>query len=103
MLKLIFYVPKSHVEAVKAAIFTEGAGRIGGYEHCCWQTLGQGQFTPMENSQPYTGVQNVITTVDEYKVECVLEDELIVAVIAALLDAHPYEEPAYQVVKLLDF
>ena len=44
MYKLCFFVPDTHVEAVKQAVFASGAGRIGNYEACCWQVLGQGSF-----------------------------------------------------------
>ena len=51
--KLCFYVPTSHVEQVKNAIFEAGAGHMGDYDACCFQTLGQGQFRPLEGSNPY--------------------------------------------------
>ena len=53
--KLCFYVPTSHVEQVKNAIFEAGAGHMGDYDACCFQTLGQGQFRPLEGSNPYIG------------------------------------------------
>lgn len=101
MLKLSFYVPESHLEEVKQAIFAAGAGRIGNYDSCCWQTRGQGQFRPLEGSSPYLGQQGQVETVEEYKVELVCEEALIRDVVAALKAAHPYEEPAYDVVKTL--
>ena len=55
MYKLCFYVPDSHLEAVKKAVFAIGAGRIGAYDSCCWQVLGQGQYRPLEGSQPFLG------------------------------------------------
>ena len=100
MLKLCFYVPESHLETVKQAVFDAGAGKIGDYDHCCWQTLGQGQFRPLAGSQPFLGNEGEEETVKEYKVELVCEDELIKTAIAALIMAHPYEEPAYDVIKL---
>jgi hypothetical protein len=62
--------------------------------------LGQGQFRPLEGSNPHIGSQNQIETVDEWKVELVCEDELIHKAVAAMKQAHPYEEPAYDVWKL---
>ena len=103
MYKLCFYVPATHVEEVKAAIFATGAGRIGNYDSCCWQVLGQGQFRALEGSNPFLGQQGAIETVDEYRVELVCEDDLIKAAVAALKEAHPYEEPAYDVWPLSDF
>jgi len=103
MYKFCFYVPATHVESVKQAVFGVGAGRVGDYDQCCWQTLGQGQFRPLEGSNPFLGKQGWVEQVSEYKVEMVCEDHLIEAAIQALFEAHPYEEPAYHVVQLEEF
>lgn len=103
MYKLAFFVPASHVEVVKAAVFAAGGGRIGDYDHCAWQTLGQGQFRPLDGSQPYLGQTGQVEVVEEWKVELVVADELIAQVVAALKASHPYETPAYEVWRLLDF
>jgi hypothetical protein len=100
MYQLSFYVPATHVDVVKQAVFDAGAGRIGNYDSCCWQVAGQGQFRPLPGSDPAIGGVGQLERVDEYKVEMVCEDALIVAAVAALKAAHPYEEPAYQVWKL---
>lgn len=100
MYKFCFYVPQTHLEPVKQAVFAAGAGRIGDYDSCCWQTLGQGQFRPLEGSNPFLGQQGWIEQVSEYKVEMVCEDHLIEAAIQALIESHPYEEPAYDVTLL---
>jgi len=99
--KLSFYVPESHLEAVKAAVFAAGAGCIGDYDSCCWQVAGQGQFRPLEGSQPYLGQQGSVEYVPEYRVEMVCDRRHIKAVVAALLQAHPYEEPAWDVVAVV--
>jgi len=101
MYKLGFYVPESHLEAVKSAAFAAGAGRIGEYDSCCWQVLGQGQFRPLAGSQPYLGQRGKVETVAEYRVEMVCAAGLIRAVVAAMLAAHPYEEPAWDLVALV--
>jgi hypothetical protein len=103
MYKLCFYVPETHLEIVKNAVFDTGAGQIGDYDRCCWQTLGQGQFRPLEGSNPFLGEQGWVEQVPEYKVELVCEDHLIEAAIQALVIAHPYEEPAYDVIALEEF
>lgn len=103
MYKLIVYVPDDYLEPVKGAMFNAGAGRIGQYEHCCWQVKGLGQFKPMVGSQPFIGEQDALETVEEYKLELVCEVSIIKDVVAALKNAHPYEEPAYQVLEVLDF
>ena len=101
MYKLCFYVPESHLEEVKQAVFAAGAGRIGDYDSCCWQVLGQGQFRPLAGSNPFLGKQGAVETVPEYRVEMVCAAESIKGTVAALLDAHPYEEPAWDVVALV--
>ena len=102
MYKLCFFVPESHLEPVKAAVFAAGGGRIGDYEHCCWQVLGQGQFRPGAGADPFIGKAGELETVAEYRVELVCADDLIEAAVAALKQAHPYEEPAYDVWRLAD-
>lgn len=100
MFKLCFFVPESHVEQVKSAVFAAGAGRIGDYEHCAWQVLGQGQFRPLAGSNPFIGQQGALETVLEYRVELVCDEAYIEAAVAALRQAHPYEEPAFDVTRI---
>lgn len=100
MYKITFYVPVTHVELVKHAMFAAGAGRIGHYDCCAWQALGVGQFRPLAEAKPFVGTHDVIELVAEYKVDMVCVKENIVAAIAALKKNHPYEEPAYDVVQL---
>ena len=102
MYKLVFYVPESHLDATKAALFAAGAGRIGNYDACCWQVLGQGQFRPLAGSQPFIGSNGQLEQLAEYRVEMVCADEHIQAAIRALRQAHPYEEPALDVWRLSD-
>lgn len=102
MYKFCFYVPESHLEQVKAAVFAAGAGRIGKYDSCCWQTLGKGQFRPLAGSSPFIGTQDSLETVAEWKVELVVADELIHDAVKAMKAAHPYEAPAFDVWRLSD-
>jgi len=102
MYQLVFYVPATHVEPVKHAVFAAGAGSLGAYDQCCWQVLGQGQFRPLASSQPFIGKQNLMSNIEECRVEMVVADECIQEVITALKAAHPYEMPAYHVLKLVD-
>ncbi|CAA0123375.1 GTP cyclohydrolase 1 type 2 [Halioglobus japonicus] len=101
MYKLCFYVPESHLEAVKAAVFAAGAARIGAYDSCCWQVLGQGQFRPLDGSKPYLGQQGELEVVPEYRVEMVCEKPFVRAAVAALIEAHPFETPAWDVVEMV--
>ncbi|KTC33370.1 MAG: divalent cation tolerance protein CutA [Pseudomonas sp.] len=103
MYKLSFFVPPSHVDLVKSAVFAAGGGRIGTYDQCAWQVLGQGQFRPLDGSQPFLGQTGQVEQVEEWKVELVVADELIRDVVQALKQSHPYETPAYEVWRLEQF
>lgn len=96
MHKLTFYVPESHLDIVKNALFSIGAGKLGLYDSCCWQTKGQGQYRPLEGSTPFLGEQQKVSQETEYMVEMVCEDDLIDDAINALIESHPYETPAFQ-------
>lgn len=100
MFKLCFFVPESHLETVKNALFAAGAGRIGDYDSCCWQVLGEGQYRPLEGSQPFLGQQGQVHRLAEWKVEMVIAEERVDASIEALRLAHPYETPAFEVWRL---
>ncbi|MBB3168229.1 NGG1p interacting factor NIF3 [Simiduia aestuariiviva] len=102
MFKLCVYVPNSHVEAVKTAVFAAGAGEQGDYEACCWQVEGHGQFRPRAGAQPYIGAIDTLERVPECRVEMLVSERCAGAVIAALRGAHPYEEPAFDLIKLVD-
>lgn len=92
---LVFYVPETAAETVKAAVFAAGGGRIGNYDCCCWQNSGNGQFRPLSGSNPAIGRHGAVETVPELKVELVVAEDCLPAVIAALRQAHPYETPAF--------
>ncbi len=102
MYKLAFFVPVEDAEAVKEAVFACGAGRIGDYEACCFQTPGTGQFRPLTGADPHIGEVGSLEQVEELKVELVCEDSIIRAAVSALKLAHPYEEPAYDAWRLED-
>ncbi|KKN19352.1 hypothetical protein LCGC14_0946570 [marine sediment metagenome] len=97
MYKLVFFVPESHKERVKQAVFTQGAGCYDTYDCCSWETIGTGQFKPLSGSQPFIGEQDKIETVVEYRVEMICASDKIKAVLQALILSHPYETPAYEV------
>ena len=103
MYKLGFYVPIEALESVKQALFAVGAGRIGNYDSCCWQTLGEGQFRPLPGSNPLLGTHELLERLEEYRVEMVCEPAVIQAALVALKSSHPYETPAYDVVRLETF
>ena len=94
--RLDVYVPESHVESVKSALFEAGAGNFGNYDSCCWQTEGTGQFRPLEGAQPFYGEPGRVEHVKEWKLEFVVEETVLGAVLAALKRSHPYETPSFQ-------
>lgn len=102
MYKICFYVPETHAEEVKNAMFAQGAGKSNHYSCCAWQVLGQGQFMPLQGNKAFIGETNRLEKIAEYKIEMICVDHCIHDVIAALKKAHPYEEPAYQVWRLED-
>jgi len=100
MHKLEYYVPAEHVEAVNRALFAAGAGRIGDYECCCWMTEGTGQFRPLDGATPFIGRTGQVERTPELKVEMAVDDELLTMIVDTLLDAHPYETPAYALIRV---
>lgn len=100
MFKLSFFVPLNDCDRVKEALFKIGAGKIGNYDSCCWQTQGQGQFRALKGSSPAIGELNSIEYLDENKVEMVCADNLIENAVAELKRVHPYEEVAYEFYKI---
>lgn len=101
MYSLNYYVPEADHERIKYALFSCGAGKMGLYEHCCWEVKGQGQFRALAGSQPYIGHIGELEQIIEYKVEMICEDKKIKDVVEVLLKEHPYEQPAYFVCKVL--
>lgn len=103
MIHLAFYVPLTHLEKVKDAVFAAGAGKMGNYDRCSFETKGSGQFRALEGSSPFLGSQGQVESVEEMKVEMVVEEDKIEAVVSALKKAHPYETPAYYAIKMLGY
>ena len=103
MYKICVYVPENSVEKVKQALFDAGAGRMGNYDCCCWQSTGIGQFRPLHNSKPAIGTLNTLEHVVETKIELLCADELVKQAVIAIRQSHPYEEPAYDVWRLEEF
>lgn len=103
MYKIIYFVPEDFKEKTKNALFEIGAGKFENYECCSFETLGTGQFKPIKDANPFLGELEKIEKVQEYKVEMICEDSLIKKAIEILKEAHPYEEVAYDVLKLENF
>ena len=103
MYKLNYYVPTEAKDKTKEALFSIGVGKFANYENCAFETLGRGQFKPVGEANPYIGTKNVLEYVHEYKVEMICRDDLIQKAVEVLKEAHPYEEVAYEVIRLEDF
>ena len=100
--KLVVFVPADALDAVRDALFSAGAGRIGEYERCSWYATGTGTFFGGEGTSPALGESGREERVAELRVETVVPEGRIRDAIVALRLAHPYEEPAYDVYPLLD-
>jgi dinuclear metal center YbgI/SA1388 family protein len=96
LLQLTVYVPHTHLDQVRDAIFAAGAGAIGNYSECSFNLRGLGTFMPNENANPFAGVKNVREEADESRIEVILPRYKRAAVFKALCEAHPYEEVAHQ-------
>jgi hypothetical protein len=100
--KLVVFVPPDALDAVRDALFAAGAGRIGDYERCSWYTEGTGTFLGGETSSPTIGERGREERVTELRVETVIPAEHAREVVRALLDAHPYEEVAFELYPLVE-
>jgi dinuclear metal center YbgI/SA1388 family protein len=98
--KIVTFVPHADADRLVDALAAAGAGAIGAYSRCAWTTSGTGTFRPEEGADPAIGSVGTIEEVGETRVEMVLPRDRRSAVVAALRAAHPYEEPAFDVVEL---
>ncbi|MDT8901923.1 Nif3-like dinuclear metal center hexameric protein [Anaeroselena agilis] len=100
LLKLAVFVPEEYTERVRAAITAAGAGHIGNYSHCTFQTIGTGTFLPLDGAKPFLGKQGKLEYVAEHRLETVMPEGVAAKAVAAMLAAHPYEEVAYDLYAL---
>nr|WP_294896513.1 Nif3-like dinuclear metal center hexameric protein [uncultured Pedobacter sp.] len=98
--KLCFFVPLAFADAVKGVIFSAGAGEIGNYSNCSFSVTGEGTFKANENAKPFVGNNNELHQEAEQRVEVIYPAQAESQVIKALLNAHPYEEVAYDLYSL---
>jgi hypothetical protein len=98
--KLVWFVPEEALDASREAVFAAGAGRIGDYERCSWYTPGTGTFLGGEATDPTLGERGREERVPELRVETIVPGDRVEAVVAALLEAHPYEEVAFDLYAL---
>lgn len=95
--KIVTFVPEPSAGQVIDALAAAGAGRIGDYSRCAWTVAGTGTFVAGAGANPAVGAPGAVTRVPELRVEMVLPERALRAAVQALVEAHPYEEPAYDV------
>lgn len=100
LVKLSVFVPTDHLQTVRNAIFSSGAGNVGHYADCSFSTTGEGTFRGDEHTQPAYGEKMKRTHLKENKLEVIVPAHNVDQTVASLLDAHPYEEVAYDLVPL---
>ncbi len=98
--KIQTFVPESHAEIVRNALFAAGAGTIGEYENCSYNTQGTGTFKALNKANPFVGEIGKLHHESEIKIEAIFPKHILGNVIQALQEAHPYEEPAYDILPL---
>lgn len=98
--KVVVYVPAGYEEAVRTAMCDAGAGCIGNYSSCTFQARGTGTFLPGDSTSPFLGQAGRMEYADEYRLETIVPQAFLSAVIKAMEAAHPYEEVAYDVFRL---
>ena len=98
--KIVVFVPVDSASQVENAMCEAGAGRLGNYDNCCYSMNGEGHYRPLEDSKPWSGEIGYIHNEPEVRLEVLVNKALCSKVIAAMLKAHPYEEPAFDIITL---
>ncbi|PJF40659.1 MAG: hypothetical protein D6737_16885 [Chloroflexi bacterium] len=99
--QLVVAAPAEAVEQILDAISNAGGGIIGEYTHCAYTSTGTGHFKPSGDASPHIGTKQAINTVDEVRIETFCDRDMAKAVVSAIREAHPYEEPVIYIVPLL--
>jgi len=100
LFKVVCFCPREQMEEIRKSMFDAGAGSIGNYDSCSYNTDGKGTFRAMEGSKPFVGEQGKLHEENEIRVETIVPDYRLSSVIKAMIAAHPYEEVAYDIYKL---
>ena len=98
--KIIVFAPVEAAERIRAALAEAGAGAIGDYDFCTFTSTGEGRFRPLDGARPTIGEVGRVEMAEEVRIETVCPRHLRTTALAAMLAAHPYEEPAYDVIEL---
>ncbi len=99
---IVVTVPPEQADTVLDAISGAGGGSIGEYTHCGFTSTGDGRFKPSDAANPHVGAKDTINRVDEVRIETFCKRDVAKAVVAAIREAHPYEEPVIYLIPLLD-
>jgi dinuclear metal center YbgI/SA1388 family protein len=100
--KLVVFVPVADADRVRRALTEAGAGRLGAYDSCTFTTTGEGRFRPLDGARPSIGEVGTVEVVPEVRVETLYPRPLRRRVVEAMRAAHPYEEPAFDLLELAD-
>jgi hypothetical protein len=101
-LKLVVFVPLTHLAKVRSAIFSAGGGKIGKkYDQCSFFSIGTGTFRPRPGAKPYLGNSGKLKRVEEARLEAIVPKKALNKIIKALKKAHPYEIPAYDIYPII--
>lgn len=98
--KLVVYVPEEAAESVREAICSGGAGWLGNYSDCSFSSKGMGTFRPLKGTKPYIGNEGELERVSEYRLETVVGQDKLEKTVKLMMEAHPYEEVAYDIFPL---
>ena len=98
--KIVVFVPAAQADLVRNAMFAAGAGHIGNYDSCSYNLEGKGSFRAGDNTNPYVGKKGEIHFEDEVRIETIFPAYLQNWIVKAMIEAHPYEEVAYDIYKL---
>lgn len=100
--KIVVFAPLENADEIRRALGEAGSGQIGDYSFCSYSVIGKGRFTPSENANPHIGSANIPEVVEEERIEVVCDRSNAKQVIAAMKQAHPYEEVAFDIYPLVD-
>ena len=98
--KLVTFCPTTHVEQLRSAIFSAGAGHIGNYDSCSFNTSGEGSFRALEGADPFVGKAGNLHFENEIRIETIVPNHKLGKTVSAMIEAHPYEEVAYDIYPL---
>lgn len=100
---LVVYVPASHADEIRTALASAHAGHIGNYDSCSFSTTGTGRFRGNEQSNPAIGSPGTLEEVEEERIEAVVTKQHLKEAVNAILDSHPYEQPAIHILPMIDY